>query len=364
MKYRLSFCKNFEECLQQCKTPQNFLGACISIRSCDSLMKLLPTSRDDENILNYLKQSACGFDQLGPKVMYVALLGILHLMNQPEKNEKIENRFELPSGELQQCGNRSRNLRDHGGFAFIGGITSKQGEWPWVAALGYRGENGSTKWLCGGALITRRHVLTAAHCVAHRADLYLVRLGEFDFNTDFDSAEDVAIAKAVAHEQYNRRTRVADIAIIYLQEDAPYSYAIYPVCLPFPEDVANKNFTTTIYQEYPYGAGWGATQYQGATSPTLQEVRLPVVTTEMCQNAYAGFPNQIIDERVICAGYKQGGIDACSGDSGGPLFWPKGTIYYLIGVVSYGYRCAEPGFPGVYTRVSAYLPWITEKLKQ
>lgn len=52
---------------------------------------------------------------------------------------------------------------------------------------------------------------------------YLVRLGEFDFNTDFDSAEDVAIAKAVAHEQYNRRTRVADIAIIYLQEDAPYS---------------------------------------------------------------------------------------------------------------------------------------------
>ncbi|XP_026477699.1 venom serine protease Bi-VSP-like [Ctenocephalides felis] len=201
---------------------------------------------------------------------------------------------------------------------------------------------------------------------------YLVRLGEFDFNTDFDSAEDVAIAKAVAHEQYNRRTRVADIAIIYLQEDAPYSYAIYPVCLPFPEDVANKNFTTTIYQEYPYGAGWGATQYQGATSPTLQEVRLPVVTTEMCQNAYAGFPNQIIDERVICAGYKQGGIDACSGDSGGPLFWPKvifgnfgqRTIYYLIGVVSYGYRCAEPGFPGVYTRVSAYLPWITEKLKQ
>ncbi|XP_026477692.1 venom serine protease Bi-VSP-like [Ctenocephalides felis] len=229
--------QDFEECLQQCKTPQNFLGACISIRSCDSLMKLLPTSRKDENILNYLKQSACGFDQLGPKVCCPVGHSPFDEPN-PEKNEKIENRFELPSGELQQCGNRSRNLRDHGGFAFIGGITSKQGEWPWVAALGYRGENGSTKWLCGGALITRRHVLTAAHC--------------------------------------------------------------------------------------------------------------------------------IIDERTICAGYPLGEKDVCSGDSGGPLMLKKTDIstgdavitYHIVGVVAYGFRCAEPGYPGVYTRVTSFLPWI------
>ncbi|XP_026477693.1 venom serine protease Bi-VSP-like [Ctenocephalides felis] len=148
------------------------------------------------------------------------------------------------------------------------------------------------------------------------------------------------------------------------KHEASYTFAIYPICLPYRKDVAYKIFATSNEQETLWGAGWGSTQYGGATSSILQEVMLPAVTTEKCQNAYSAFPNKIIDERVICAGYEQGGKDACSGDSGGPLFWPVRVVYFLIGIVSYGYRCAEPGFPGVYTRVSAYMPWIVEKLQQ
>lgn len=61
------------QCLQQCRTPQETLGVCISIRSCSSLMKLIAVSRQDPNIANYLKQSGCGFDGFGPKVLILLI---------------------------------------------------------------------------------------------------------------------------------------------------------------------------------------------------------------------------------------------------------------------------------------------------
>lgn len=50
------------------------------------------------------------------------------------------------------------------------------------------------------------------------------------------------------------------------------------------------------------------------------------------------------------------------GDSGGPLMLPVEFSYYAIGVVSYGWKCAEPGFPGVYSRTDKFLDFIRDNL--
>lgn len=104
----------------------------------------------------------------------------------------------------------------------------------------------------------------------------------------------------------------------------------------------------------------------GPSSPTLQAVNLPVVSNEACSRAFASIKSTTIDERVLCAGFLQGGKDACQGDSGGPLMEGKvegkNSTFYQIGVVSYGFRCAEQGYPGVYTRVASFVDWINRQL--
>jgi len=78
-----------------------------------------------------------------------------------------------------------------------------------------------------------------------------------------------------------------------------------------------------------------------------------------CDKVYKG--NKFNKQKQMCAGAHGGGRDACQGDSGGPLMYEKDGVWYLNGVVSYGEKCAVAGYPGVYARVSYYMPWIRSK---
>ena len=102
----------------------------------------------------------------------------------------------------------------------------------------------------------------------------------------------------------------------------------------------------------------------GVGSRILKEVQVPVITNDACKQFYQGTP-AAIDDKSICAGFKEGGRDSCQGDSGGPLMAPhgQGDRFYLLGIVSFGIGCAQAQFPGVYTRVSAQMNWITSKLR-
>lgn len=107
---------------------------------------------------------------------------------------------------------------------------------------------------------------------------------------------------------------------------------------------------------------------------TLQQVQVPVITNDECKEQYAiakrlqaGANFRFNETYVICAGAEAGGISPCKGDSGGPLVLPieenNRMPYHQIGVVSYGYGCARPGMPAVFTNVQKYVNWIISKLQ-
>ncbi|GFX60044.1 clotting factor B [Trichonephila clavipes] len=102
---------------------------------------------------------------------------------------------------------------------------------------------------------------------------------------------------------------------------------------------------------------------RGVNSKVLQEVTVPIVPLKDCNASYykvakANFPKGITNV-FICAGLPEGGKDACQGDSGGPLTTQlKDNSWVQLGVVSFGYGCAQPGYPGVYTRLSQYTKWF------
>ncbi|XP_017484101.1 PREDICTED: venom protease-like [Rhagoletis zephyria] len=239
----------------------------------------------------------------------------------------------------------------------VGGSEASRGAYPWLVALGYRDEYkpDALKFLCGGSLISSRYVLTSGHCI--NALLSTVRLGAHDLgNVNEEGAINISVESKIVHEQYNERYVVNDIGLVKLRAAAPNTAYIGPICLPDGE-----RFEQNFVGMNPFVAGWGAVKFQGPSSNVLRDVQVPIVNQQSCEQSYSSvFQHIAFTDRFICAGNSY--VDACQGDSGGPLMMPmleNGAYhYYILGLVSYGYECARAGFPGVYTRVASYLPWI------
>merc|ERR1711907_587060 len=109
--------------------------------------------------------------------------------------------------------------------------------------------------------------------------------------------------------------------------------------------------------------GTGLLSSGGSISPVLRNVTVPYITNQQCKNS--GYNSNEIFDSMLCAGDQHGGgEDACQGDSGGPLVkrqyskTKKRFIDTYVGVVSWGYGCADRRYPGVYARVSKAHQWI------
>ncbi|XP_063586409.1 venom protease-like [Penaeus indicus] len=244
----------------------------------------------------------------------------------------------------------------------LGGKEAEVGAWPWMALLGDRDAAGVIDWFCAGILINEQWLLTAAHCLARRANV--IRLGEHDYSTPNDGAnpEDFGFAATIPYPQYSEPELHHDIGLIRLNRRVTIQPYIRPVCLPWGAgsnvDLIGKTVTVT---------GWGLTQPGGRHSPVLQEVGVTVFPSAKCDQDYKKHTfydrlwPQGIGAGFICAG--DGGKDACNGDSGGPAVYSDGRgRFTLAGIISSGEGCGREEYPGLYTNVrqSQYLAWIKQ----
>ncbi|CAO2632211.1 Tmprss15 [Lemmus lemmus] len=233
----------------------------------------------------------------------------------------------------------------------VGGSDAQAGSWPWLVALYYK-DSYRDQLLCGASLVSSEWLVSAAHCVYGRnvdPTRWTAVLGlHMQSNLTSPQVERRVIDQIVISPHYDKRRKFNDIVMMHLEFKVNYTDYIQPICLPEENQIFSPGRICSI-------AGWGAPEFGGSTVNVQQEADVPLVSNEKCQQQ---LPEYNITENMICAGYEEGGIDSCQGDSGGPLMCQENNRWLLVGVTSFGVRCAEANRPGVYVRVSEFVEWI------
>ena len=220
--------------------------------------------------------------------------------------------------------------------------------WPFIASL----VDISTGHFCGGSTLSPTLILTAAHCVVSDSG-GILRPSTLDIAVGkrlrSETTGQVIDVKAVMpHPAYNPHTQINDVALIRLA--TPTSVPTISIATD-PKMWGNGNGLAESANGAWIG-GWGVTSSGSLNIPDgLRETSINVVSDQACTEAYA---YEFISTSMICASDTAARQDTCQGDSGGPMTMrnPATGKYELIGVTSWGYGCADPQHPGVYTRIT------------
>jgi len=227
-------------------------------------------------------------------------------------------------------------------------------------ALVYPTVDGVGSFLCGGTIVNKRYIITAAHCTEHQGATITnvkVAIGEHnkcDGITN-EGGSWISAKRVINHPNYHKdrwHHIYSDIAVLELSEDITFTANIKPACLPTSATKDYSNLAATI-SGWGGTIGWTGNRPQQPQQCTLKEgvVKVLSPTSQKCRS-FLGTTTSTIR---LCAWAE--GTDTCQGDSGGPLTVAENGKFTLIGVVSYGRGCAH-STPGVYTRVQGFLPWI------
>ncbi|XP_051676015.2 neurotrypsin isoform X2 [Oryctolagus cuniculus] len=224
------------------------------------------------------------------------------------------------------------------------------------------GDKKSLSSVCGLRLLHRRQkrIIGGKNSLRYGNSTrnYAVRIGDYHTLVPEEFEEEIGVQQIVIHKEYQPHSSDYDIALVQLQgsqeQCVRFSSHVLPACLPFWRERPQKTASNC------YITGWGDTGR--AYSRTLQQAAVPLLPKRFCEERYKGQ----FTGRMLCAGnlHEHQRVDSCQGDSGGPLVCERsGGSWVVYGVTSWGYGCGVKDSPGVYTRVSSFVPWIKSVAK-
>ncbi|KAK9758553.1 Trypsin [Popillia japonica] len=253
----------------------------------------------------------------------------------------------------------------------VGGKQAYEGQFPYQVSL----QNTSKIHFCGGSILNEQWILTAAHCIPDMSPKQLLVYTGSVLKSSGGTWHEVAkivshkkfsmslllvytgsvlkssggtwheVAKIVSHKKFSMSLLRAgnDIALLKLMHKLEFSNLVQPIQL---ETADNKPVRGVI-------SGWGRiySLNRPETSEHLLYVEAKTMTNQQCQSY--GY-----SKNVICTvAYFEKGV--CLGDSGGPLVANEKQI----GIASYVIGDCAIGNPDVYTKVSTYIEWIKDNMK-
>ncbi|GLD71279.1 uncharacterized protein AKAME5_002260000 [Lates japonicus] len=211
----------------------------------------------------------------------------------------------------------------------VGGEDAPPGSWPWQVSLQRYGGH-----VCGGSLINREWVISAAHCFFSTSTSgWQISLGHQNLQGNNPNEVSRTVARIILHPNYDSITNNNDIALLKLSSPVTFTDSIRPGDSGGP--MSDKkgsvwdSWVKMLHLELAL-AGQSARVFGGhvcggSTHParvslpfpeTLQEVEVPVLGNRQC-NCLNGVGT--VTDNMICAGVLAGGKDSCQGDSGGPM---------------------------------------------
>lgn len=251
-----------------------------------------------------------------------------------------------PGGKVAQAQSEDPETR------IVGGTAVSNGKYPFVTALLDKRAPGSAydRQFCGGTLIDRDSVLTAAHCIEGSgagASNLQITAGRTVLDSSQGQIRNVSRVDVHPRYSYSSRSQAYDVAVLTLKRPVQGVQTIKPAKAP-QDGFESPGRSLTV-------AGWGNTEAQPASGSgggqnypsRMREARVPVVSDSQARRSYPSYASAL----SVAAG--KTGKDSCQGDSGGPLFAKTNNGPVQVGITSYGAGCGAPGYPGVYTEVNA-----------
>ncbi|XP_055587385.1 serine protease grass-like isoform X2 [Uranotaenia lowii] len=282
-----------------CTTPSRRPGFCVDIRRCTNLYNIVTKpNAPPKGIANYISKAACTLPNVERSVC----------CSLAEVQREDESVVVLPT----ECG---QAVTDRIAF----GNVTKVFDYPWMAVLRHKTNEGDLIDQCGGTLIHKRYILTAAHCL--RSDkINVVRLGEHDKSSEIDcniykntrgkvidrecakKPVDYEIESFVIHENYQRPMKSNDIGLIRLNRDVEMDDHIHPICLPVTPELRSLQLDRYLV------TGWGTTENLTGSDVLLSAV-VPHVSNAECLKKWQKARARVYDTEMCAGGDST--VDSC-----------------------------------------------------